>query len=363
MLDPEVEIRILKSLNFKEGDRVPIWDLIDNSNVYEHFAHEEADPLKAAVKVYHGLGIDLCRGYVTPYPPEDNGKREILPSGNYWGPAVGTSQELIISGQTRWLINRPFRNLEDISKFQVEFPTEEELREVEFVRYQKEKEAFEPWTLFIYTAMCCINIPYHLIGLKLFSIALYDTPAKIAHIINAFADDSYRRAKIFAEKRLAPIYFLADDIAYKGGLIFSPAILRKYWLPNLKRIITPLKKVGIKVIFHSDGNLMEILDDLIEAGIDGLNPIEPLEGMDIGYLKRKYYGKLVLVGNIDCSQLLPFRSKEEIIGAVKQCLRVASPGGGHFIGSSSEITPSTPLENVLTFYQAIKEYGKYPIQV
>lgn len=220
MLDPEVETRILKSLNFEEGDRVPIWDLIDNSNVYEHFAPGEIDPLRAAVKVYHGLGIDVCRGYVTPYRPENNGKKEILFHGDYWGPAVGTSQELIISGQTRWLINRPFQSLEDIRKFQVKFPTEEELREVEFVRYQKQKEAFEPWTLFIYTAMGCINIPYHLIGLTLFSIALYDAPEKIAHIINSFADDSYRRAKIFAEKRLAPIYFLADDIAYKGGCSF-----------------------------------------------------------------------------------------------------------------------------------------------
>ena len=130
----------------------------------------------------------------------------------------------------------------------------------------------------------------------------------------------------------------------------------------LRACCEPLKRAGIKVIFHSDGNVMEILDDMIESGIDGLNPIEPIAGMDIAYLKKKYYKKLILVGNLDCSQILPLGTKEEVIEATKKCIRDASKGGGHFIGSSSEITPSTPLENILAFYRTIHEYGRYPIK-
>lgn len=115
------------------------------------------------------------------------------------------------------------------------------------------------------------------------------------------------------------------------------------------------------VLFHSDGNLWQIMDDLLDAGIDGLNPLEPLAGMELKPLKKRYGNRLILVGGIDCSQLLPLGTPEEIRQAVQRAMQVAAPGGGLFIGSSSEINPATPLENVLAFYSACHEYGRYPI--
>jgi uroporphyrinogen decarboxylase len=108
---------------------------------------------------------------------------------------------------------------------------------------------------------------------------------------------------------------------------------------------------------------MDVLDDMIEAGIDGLNPIEPIAGMDIGLLKRRYGKNLILVGNVDCSQVLPLGTVEEVIGAAKECLRLAGHGGGLFIGSSSEIVPATPVENILAFYEACRTWGTYPLRV
>lgn len=89
--------------------------------------------------------------------------------------------------------------------------------------------------------------------------------------------------------------------------------------------------------------------------------MEPLAGMRLDVLKRNWGDRLILVGGIDCSQLLPLGTPEEIKEGVKWALKVAGQGGGFFIGSSSEIVPSTPLENILAFYEAIKEFGKYPI--
>ncbi len=118
----------------------------------------------------------------------------------------------------------------------------------------------------------------------------------------------------------------------------------------------------MKVIYHSDGYVISVLDDMIDAGIDGLNPIEPLAGMDIGYLKKHYGKRLVLTGNLDCSQLLPLGTPEEVREGTRALLRTASPGGGHFIGSSSEITPATPVENILAFCETVHEEGRYPIR-
>ena len=106
---------------------------------------------------------------------------------------------------------------------------------------------------------------------------------------------------------------------------------------------------------------MEITNDLLHVGVDGLNPIEPLAGMDLGVLKQHYGKNLILVVGIDCSQLLPLGTPDQIREATKESLRVAAPGGGFFIGSSIEIVTATPLENILVLYNACHEFGQYPI--
>jgi uroporphyrinogen decarboxylase len=174
--------------------------------------------------------------------------------------------------------------------------------------------------------------------------------------------NAVRICRAAAREQLAPLFFIGDDIAYKNGLLFSPKFLRETFLPCLRACCEPLNNAGIKVIYHSDGNLMEIVDDLLEAGIAGLNPIETIAGMDLGVMKKRYGKNLILVGGIDCSQLIPLGTVADIRAAVKEAMRVAAPGGGLFIGSTSEIVPATPLENVVAFYEACREFGRYPIQ-
>jgi uroporphyrinogen decarboxylase len=83
--------------------------------------------------------------------------------------------------------------------------------------------------------------------------------------------------------------------------------------------------------------------------------------MELELLKKRYGDRLILVGGIDCSQLLPLGTPDDIRREVQRAVRVAAPGGGFFIGSSSEVNPATPLENVLAFYEACREYGRYPV--
>lgn len=125
-----------------------------------------------------------------------------------------------------------------------------------------------------------------------------------------------------------------------------------------------MKDAGIKLIFHCDGNLMDILDDLVEAGIDGLNPIDTSADMDIGFIKQKYGDKLILVGNVDGSRILPFGTPEEVREEVGSCIKKASPGGGHLIQCGcGELMPDVPLENALAYFDAVKEFGSYPIEL
>jgi len=351
MLDPQVESRILASLNHEEGDRVPIWDFIDNRAIVEYFAPGEPDYARAMVKVYHSLGIDLCRGYGGSFSEEQEGL-----SGQ------DGNTEWRISGRTRWQVVPPIRSLEDLRRWDPKPPSQADLDNwIEWNRRQK--EMFEPYTMFVPGGGCGFHATYGAMGLHMFSLAIYEARDELERVLWAQNEIAVRFAKAAAEAKLCPIYFIGDDVAYKGTTMFSPAFLRETFIPMLARTIEPLRNAGISVIFHSDGNVMSILDDMIEAGINGLNPIEPIAGMDIAYLKRRYGKNLVLVGNVDCSQVLPLGTVEDVIEATKECIRVASPGGGHFIGSSSEITPSTPVENILAFYRTVHEYGRYPIRI
>jgi hypothetical protein len=351
MLDPIVEQRILASLHHEEGDRVPIWDFIDNRAIVEHLAPDETDPARAMVKVYHALGIDLCRGYGGAFPESDEGRQ---------GRAGPT--EWRISGRTRWEVVHPIRSLDDLRAWDPKPPSERDL--AEWVQWNREQQRlFEPFTMYVPGAGCGFHATYGAMGLHLFSLAIYEARDDLERVLWAQNEIAVRLARSAAEARLCPIYFIGDDIAYKETTMFSPAFLRQTFIPMLARTIEPLRNAGISVVFHSDGNVMPVLDDLIGAGISGLNPIEPIAGMDIAYLKRRYGKELVLVGNVDCSHVLPLGSVEDVVRATKECIRVASPGGGHFIGSSSEIVPTTPVENTLAFYQTAREFGRYPIRV
>jgi len=353
MLDTKVEKRILAALNFEEAYRVPIWDYLDNRGIVDHICPGWTDIGVAMVQVYHTLGIDLCRGYGAVYSESDDG----------WTEYVDGALQRTVSGRTHWQITHPIQSLEDLKSFTTE-PFDEQWARTAWIDHNRAQMAkFEPYTLFVPGASCGFHDTYGLMGQQLFSYAIYDDPISIERILEVKTESSYRLAKAAAEAKLGPVFFIADDVAYKGATLFSPDFLRRTFIKSLRKCIEPLKAAGIKVIFHSDGYLMEILDDMIDAGIDGLNPVEPLAGMDIALLKKRYGKNLVLVGNVDCSQTLPLGSVQDVIRATKQCLRDASPGGGHFIGSSSEIVPSTPVANILAFYETCRTWGAYPLQV
>jgi hypothetical protein len=347
LLDPEIFGRIVAAANFEEPDMVPAWDYVDNWKVVKHFAGAERDQLKAFVKVYHGLGIDLCRGYGNIYEPGDDGKT-IMDGGT----------ERRVSGLTLWN-NPPIKSLEGLKSYHIDPPSREAIREsIESDR--KLCEAFAPYTMWVPGCNVGFDVYYSVTNLGIFSIAMRKIPEEIKRIMAERNEASFRYATAIAKERLSPIFFIGEDIAYKNRPMFSMQYLRREFMPLLERLCSPLKEAGIKVIFHSDGYLPdELIDDLIRAGIDGLNPIEPVAGMDIAHLKEKYYGKLILVGNLDCSQILPLGPPELVVEETKKLIGIASPGGGHFIGSSSELTPSTPLENILSFYRTVRKYGKY----
>ncbi|TKJ27621.1 MAG: hypothetical protein CEE42_01575 [Promethearchaeota archaeon Loki_b31] len=198
------------------------------------------------------------------------------------------------------------------------------------------------------------------LGLGLLIKLIRKNKSKIKHYIELRAKKLITAAKLNVETDL-DIFFICDDSALKNTTMINPKYHREFIIPAYKQAIQVLRKAGKYVCFHSDGFTEPYFEGLIEAGFNGVQSLEPMAGMDLKFLKEKYGDKLCLIGNIDVSQLLPYGTKDEVVSAVKKCIRDAGEGGGYILSPCTDITNSCKLENVLTMISATKKYGKYPI--
>ena len=148
-----------------------------------------------------------------------------------------------------------------------------------------------------------------------------------------------------------------DDMAYTGGMMISPAMMRDLFFPWYRKFIAAARDAGKYVFFHSDGDVEAVIPDFIDAGLHALNPIEPL-AMDIEHLKADYGGELALAGNIDVD-LLARGTPGEIDAQVKERIEALAPGGGYLVASSNSIADYAKVENYVAMLKASQKYGKY----
>ena len=200
-----------------------------------------------------------------------------------------------------------------------------------------------------------------LMGFENFCVKLYtDTSLvdaifeKIWDIVRAEVDDAVQRDLIGAIE-------YGDDIAVKTGLMVSPDFLREKLWPKIKYIADACKKRGIPLIYHTDGDVSEVVEDIIDLGINALHPIDPT-GMDIYDFKPKVAGRLCVIGNIDVD-LLTIRTSEEVIAETKEHLRRLGPGGGYVLSTSNSVTRSMKPENYKAMLDTVLTHGTYPISV
>ncbi|MCP4649129.1 MAG: hypothetical protein GY853_03480 [PVC group bacterium] len=323
MLDLKVKNRINSALNFQEYDRVPVCDFLHNKKIFYYFSHQHHPTIEDKVKAYHGLGIDICWRFE---------RRQTHRFDKFWH----ALKKYTVRQHRFHVLNN------------------EELQ-TEVVDFKEQQKLFEPHTYLAMSVEGCLSVAYRSLGLKNFCERMYVEPIEIERLIEIFAENLYIRASEFARQELGNIFFITDDIAYEKGLIFSTSFLQRNWLPRIKNAIAPLKEKNIKVILHSDGNISDILEDLIDAGIDGIHPVDSISGMDIGILKKTYAKGLLLFGNV----VFTGQDEKGIIEQTQKCIKSASYSGGHFIGSRAGIYDNIEFATVFAFFNAINDFGHY----
>ena len=194
---------------------------------------------------------------------------------------------------------------------------------------------------------------YDEVGLEQFAYHLADYPDIIDTLLECHALQALTWIEHLPQDHGIEGIFVGDDIAFKSGPFLRPQWFADHYFSRMARIMAAYHAQGIRVLFHSDGNLNPILDGLAEAGIDGLNPIEVLAGMDVADIHRRH-PHLFLAGGIDVSQLLPYGTPEEVKEAVHRAIDAAE--GRIMIGSTTELHNGVPLANYLALREAVLEH-------
>ena len=154
------------------------------------------------------------------------------------------------------------------------------------------------------------------------------------------------------------ITYVAEDFGTQEGLMYSPAQIREFLIPRMKRIMDLAHEAGAFVFHHSDGAVREIIPDMIEAGIDVLNPIQwRCKGMEREGLKRDFGDELIFHGAMDNQYTLAFGSKEEVCREVTDNLRILGERGGYILAPCHNIQAVSAPENIVTMYDTGYERG------
>lgn len=347
--------RVMNILNGKPIDRVPIFDLLRNDAAIEYYSGETITYDNAERLVYKAVSeiIDATRSSIK-FPKKESeltlsdGRKAIEYRWTTWNEHMKFSDE---DAYAKYLIENYINKSQDDEI--IERSVRGTIKKHEhYVKNIGDTSLF--WSI---SGVGLVNLHAD-VGLDQFSYYMYDCPEVISEALEAHTEASIKKVRLLHKytenMEIKPLgVFMAEDIAYKGTTMFSPTYLKKEFFPRLKRIIDECHKADLKFIFHSDGNLMEILDDLVEAGIDILNPIEIAAGMDIKEIHRRY-PNLILTGGIDVSTLLPFGKPQEIKDAVVKAIEDSE--GKILIGSSTEMHHGVPLENVIALYDTAVNY-------
>jgi len=234
--------------------------------------------------------------------------------------------------------------------------------ELDYAVLDRAAESLPPGMKIIPLMSTCFPQVSALMGTETFMLSTYDNPELVARLFQKLGELEYAALERVVERPAVGAVWVVGDIAYGEGTLVSPKVLRQHVFPLLKRMVGLAKSKNLPTLFHSDGKLYEVIEDLIACGFNAIHPVEP-KAMDIGYLKRTYGNRLCLCGNIDLAYTLTLGSPEEVAEEVKQRLREIAPGGGYCVGSSNSVTEYVPLANFNAMRQTVLKYGRYPISI
>ena len=340
--------RVNNALSGKEIDRLPMWYGAEPALTEKLRLHLG---LETEEQVYQALGAD----FRTIRPRYVGPELEKNPDGTFrtvWG---------ILRGGGFWgtALNHPLSHVEEIEEledypwpnpdhFDVTFTPEDIALSQEYAIIGGE------WAPFYHEAE-------ELLGTEKFLMKLIEDPELAEALLDKCLDFHMEiNERLFSQyAKYIDVYWFANDVGVSRGLLFGPEIWRKFFKPRQKKLADQGHKYGLKVAYHSCGDISSIIEDLIEIGIDILNPIQvSCPGMNPVELKKKYGGRINFFGAIDYNQLLSHGTVEEVRQGVKDMIDILGHDRQMIVAPSHDLLMAeVPAENMVALYETAKEYS------
>ena len=350
-LKPDFE-RVMTALHCEEPDRVPLGDWHVDQRPKEAFLGRPIKTLQDHVDFWHTAGFDFVTsssGILEPVKAPKGMTVKGVGVHTEYGDRVSrewayTHEGVLTSWEAFEKYNWPRADDFDLSKWGV------------FDRILPKGMKAILLLGKIYTPA------WMYMGAETFFNALEHDEELVAAIINKIGEIQYQTFLRVIEHPCVGAVVNPDDIAFNTGLLVHPKYLRKHVFPWYRKMGEICREKGIGFIFHSDGDCTEAMDDLIDCGFHGFNPIQP-NAMNIVEVKKRWGKRLCLIGNINLDSTLTLGTPEDVRAEVYERIRTIAPGGGYMAASSNSITDYVPVKNMKALLDAAYEFGKYPIRL
>ncbi len=365
--------RVLRTLDFEEPDMVPWYSTVDprifgieGSSVGSIYKRDLVDGsltdpgseafarrLKAQLDVIRIIGSEFMTASVLS-DPRNNVMIDEEHYVNEWGRIFSTR---LIGGISDAYIGGYLTTPEKYREFmRNRSPPLSDWR-LNSIRETK-KVARENDLFLLGGAGSIVEIVMEAAGIPNFCRYLYTDPAFIDEIIRDSALWTLEISRAMADEGLDGV-LIFDDYAFQSGPIFSVKHFRRHVLPWVRRVVSELRHKGLRVFQHSCGDIRLLMEDIVGAGYEAIEPLEPTAGVTIGDMKEKWGDRITLIGNVSLNTLVS-GTPDETAKETEECIRLGAPGGGYMLGASHNIYYGCKPENVLAMSLARKRYGRYP---
>ena len=242
-------------------------------------------------------------------------------------------------------------DLAKLDSFEIPDPLEDS----QYDDFRKKKELYgnEKWMIGS-SQISIYEACWYLRGLDTFMMDMALEPEYAERLMDKVMQFPLNAAKKYIELGADMVWF-GDDIAMQTGMMMSVDMWRKFFKSRLALLFAECKKLNpnVKIAYHSCGQCTDILDDMIEIGLDVLNPIQPM-AIDPFKTKKRYGKRLALFGGLCVQKVMPFGSAEDVRNAVEKLTSEMGAGGGYILAPAHHIQADTSLENIKAFYEAAK---------
>jgi uroporphyrinogen decarboxylase len=210
----------------------------------------------------------------------------------------------------------------------------------------------------IFRAQDAFSIPRNLRGMENILMDFILNPEMVRQLVEIGVEYNSALARC-AIQRGADAIFMSDDYADNRGPMMSPRHFHEFLLPGLKSVVQAIHAAGVPAIKHTDGNIMPIIDDILSAGVDCIDPLDPLGRMSIPVLKEKYGTKVCIKGNVNIGGALSLGTPDEVRTETRACIQAGKPGGAYILSTSNSVMSCVLPDNYLAMIETLHQYGSY----